>query len=169
MIAAVNAGMNPTAAQRELANRIAGHAKAPEEAIRSVFEGLIKGLQEIGKVTIESNLKERIWNQVSKDKLVTIKETFILEFCSKILGGSNEDIEEMLEEHKRTGFIKNPIHSAYVKVAYQLNHDNIINAVCAKASSMSEEWIPEVVAALEKEGIKLPEPKKTEAPSIENK
>lgn len=170
MIPPVNIAMNPTADQRELANRISGNSKAPEQAIKSVYEGIMRGMQEIGNVTIEANLQERIWNEVSREKLVTIKEIFILEFCSKILGGSkNEDVKAMLEEHKRTGYVRNPVHSSYLQVAYQLNHNEIINAVCAKASAMADEWIPQIVAALEKEGIKLPEPQKKVNPSIDNK
>jgi hypothetical protein len=144
----------------ELAQRISGHAKAPEQALQSVFTGAMENLEEISKTTFESSMKERVWSSVSEAKLKNLKEAFILEFCEKILGSfSNEEAGTMLEENKKLGAVKNILYSSRLQVAFALQQKSIIEAVVKKADSMTEEWIPEIVAAVKKEGIKLPDPK----------
>jgi hypothetical protein len=65
----------------------------------------------------------------------------------------------MLEEHKRKGAVKNMLYSSQLQVAFQLEQESIIDAVVKKANSMTKEWIPEIVDAVKKEGIELPDPK----------
>lgn len=144
----------------ELAQRISGHAKAPEQALKSIFTGAMQSLEEISKTKFESLMKEKIWLTVSGEKLKILREAFILEFCEKILGSfSDEEAAIMLEEHKRTGAVKNMLYSSQLQVAFQLEQESIINAVVKKANSMTEEWIPKIVDAVKKEGIELPDPK----------
>lgn len=145
----------------ELAQRISGHAEAPEQALQSVFKGAIQQLEKISKTKFENSMKDQVWNVVSKEKLKTLKETFILEFCEQILGSFSEDEASfMLEEHKRTGAVRNIIYSSQIQIAFALSQSSIIEAVVKKANSMTTKWIPEIYEAVRKEGIQLPEPKK---------
>jgi hypothetical protein len=142
----------------ELAERIAGHANAPKEALESIFEGAMKSLETISGTTFESSMKIRVWNAVSPDQLKILKEGFLFEFCNKILGEFNEtQADEMLDEHKRTGIIRNVSYSIPLKKAYQVYQDTIIDSVINKANSMIDNWIPIIVSAVRKEGINLPE------------
>jgi hypothetical protein len=144
----------------ELAQRIAGDAKAPRQALRSVFKRVMKGLEERAHTKFEMAMKDRVWNAVSRQKLKTLRETLILEFCEKILGGfSDGEVDAMLEEHKRTGAVKNINHNVQLQTAYLLSKASIIDAVTQKADSMRDAWTPEIVAAVRHQGIELPEPR----------
>ncbi len=141
----------------ELAQRLSGHAKAPEQALKYIFIGSMQQLEEIANSPFEESMKERVWSAVSNDKLKTLKETFMLAFCDKILGSFNEEqAAEMLEEHKSTGAVKNIIYSSLIQSAYFLHQESISESICNKANSMTETWIPEIVEAVISEGIKLP-------------
>lgn len=153
--------MSDITSKWELAQRMSGHAKAPEQALKSIFKGAMQKLEEVANTNFEVLMKERVWSTVSNENLKTLKKTFILEFCDKILGIFNEEqASEMLEEHKRTGFVKNIIYSSQMQTAYALSQESIIDAVIKKANSMTDAWIPEIIEAVKKEGIELPEPKK---------
>ncbi len=144
----------------KLAQRISGHAKAPEEALESIFLGAMQHLEKISKTTFDAPMKERVRNAVSAERLTGLKEVFILEFCEKILGDFDEnDVSAMLEEHKRTGIITTQKYSQQLQIAFALNQGIIIDAVVNKANSMKDALFPEIVEAVKKEGIKLPEHK----------
>ena len=144
----------------ELAQRISGHAKAPEQALKSVFTAAMQQLEVIARTKFETPMRDRVWDRVSGDKLKALKEEFILEFCDKILGGFDEEAATaMLAEHKRTGDVKNLRYSTQLQVAFQLSQSSIIDAIVQKANSMTDSWIPEIVNAARSEGIELPEPK----------
>lgn len=142
--------------KRELAQRISGHAKAPEQALESIFTGVMQQLEVVAKTKFETSMKDRVWDKVSGDKLKTLKETFILKFCEKILGSfDEEEASAMLEEHKRTGAIKNIIYSSQLQKAFTSSQSSIIDAVVQKANSMTDAWIPEIVDAVRDEGIEF--------------
>ena len=144
----------------ELAQRLSGHTKAPEQALKCVFKGAMQHLEVVANTKFETSMKERVWEKVSKEKLKTLKETFILEFCDKILGDFNDEaVNEMIEEHKLIGIIKFSMNSIQLQTAYSLTQSSIIDTVVQKANSMIRDWIPEIVNAVKEEGIKLPEPK----------
>lgn len=137
-----------------MAQRISGQANAPEQALKSIFEGFMQKLEIVSKIKFEDSMKDRVWNAVSGEKLKTLKETLIFEFCEKILGDFNEDeAKEMLEEHKSTGAVKNIRYSHHLQTAYELSRSSIIDAVTNKANSMTQEWRPEIAKAVEKEVI----------------
>jgi len=145
-------------AKLELAERMAGHAGAPKQALESIFEGVIQQLEKIADKKFDASLKERVWNKVSKEHLKSLKEHFLLEFCEKILGTfSVNEAEEMLAEHKSTGFVRHFIYSSQIQTAYHLNQSAIIDSGVKKANSMTNDWIPEIVKAVREEGIELPE------------
>jgi len=147
-------------AKLELAERMAGHAGAPKQALESIFEGAMRQIEKIAEKQFDTSLKQRVWDMVSKQQLESLKEYFLLEFCENILGTfSNNEAEEMLEEHKRTGSIRHYIYSSQIQTSYQLHHSAIIDSVQVKAESMTDNWIPEIVKAAREEGIELPEPR----------
>lgn len=146
----------------ELAQRLTSDSKAPEEALQASFSGVMEQLEVIAHTKFDSSMKERVWNAVSEEKLKTLKTEFIYTVCERILGSFNEeDSRLMLEEHKNTGCIKNIRYTSGLQVAFHLSQSTIIDAVMQKATSMTKEWIPEIVEAVKKEGIALPEPKKS--------
>ncbi len=51
------------------------------------------------------------------------------------------------------------IYSSQIQRAFALNQESIIDAVVKKANSMTKEWILEIVDAVKKEGVELPDPK----------
>lgn len=119
------AQVNDIANKWDLALRISGHAKAPEEALKSIFTGIIQGLEVITKTKFNILMTDRVWNKISGEKLEILKKTFILEFCNKILGDfSEEETREMLEEHRRTGIIKNITYSTKIVEALVLNKNS---------------------------------------------
>ncbi len=138
----------------ELAKRIAGDATAPEDSLRSIYKGAFIRLEELLKTAPQSSVKERVWTIVSRERLPILKETLISAFCENILFAfEDKEISEMLEEHKRTGFVKNSIYSGQIQVAYFLKKEIIINTVVEKANSMTDDFIPDIVAALQDEKL----------------
>jgi hypothetical protein len=153
-------GMSGITNKWELAQRISGHSKAPEQALKSIFTGAMQALEGVTKTKFENSMTQRVWNVVSEERLKTLRETLILEFCDKILGTFNDDETAiMLEEHKRTGAVRNVKYSFQIRYAYANNQNSIIDAVVKKAAAMTEEWIPEIVGAVKQEGVELPGPK----------
>ncbi len=144
------------AAKWELAERIAGHANAPKQALVSTFTGIMSVMEEQAGTTFATSLKKKIWNQVSPNRLESIKTHLLSEFCDKILGSFTVDEAiAMLEEHKNTGAIKQSAYSAKVNAEYQLHFSEIIESVSKKAKAMSVSLVPEVVESLEGEGIEF--------------
>jgi hypothetical protein len=144
-------------AKWELAQRMAGHSKMPEDCLKALFEGIIQGIEKQANTTLKPSLRERVWEAVSKEKLKNLKETFILEVCEKILGGFKEaEVKEMLEEHKRAGAVKNSIYNAQLRVLHFSKKEPINDAVFKKVLSFKEDWIPQIVDMVKKEGIELP-------------
>lgn len=143
----------------ELAERLAGTSGAPEESLRAIFEGAMRELEKIANTTFELPMKERVWEAVSKEKVKTLRETLLHEFCKQILGVfSDVEVGVMLAEHKRTGAIRgDTVLGATLSVQYQRSLELIIDTVVQKAISMIDVWIPEIVEAVRKEGIQLPE------------
>lgn len=141
----------------ELAQRISGHAQAPEQALKSVFTGAMQQLEVVANFKFETSMKDRVWEKVSGDKLKTLKETFILEVCEKILGGFDEkEAKAMLEEHKKNGAVQNTLYCLRLQDAFELKHASVIHAVVQKAHSMTVAWIPAIVDEVRREGVKLP-------------
>jgi hypothetical protein len=106
-------------------------------------------------------MKERVWDAVSTQRLLNLKETLILAISDQILGSFNEkEAAEILEEHKKTGSIKNIRYSAQIQTAYVLYYSSVIDEVVTKANSMADGLVPDLVAALKQEGIELPLAKK---------
>ena len=146
----------------ELAQRLAGQANAPKDALESIFKGAINALEEESKTTISPSIKQRVWENVSKERLKTLTQAFLEEFCKETLGSfTEEEINQMLQEHKQTNVIKYSKLNIQLQVSFQLTQPLVIDVVVRKAQSMVTEWIPEIAAAVEKEGIKLPKPSKT--------
>jgi hypothetical protein len=144
--------------KRELAQRLSGHARAPEEALKSIFTGAMQQLEVVTERKFETPMQDRVWNKVSGNRLKVIKETFILEFCEKILGRFNgEETSAMLEEHLKTGAVKNVTYIPKLQTAYESSRSSIIDAVVQKANSMKDAWIPEIVDALRQEGVQFPQ------------
>lgn len=99
-----------TTSEWELAQRMAGHANAPEQTLKSIFTGAMLQLKEIADCSFDVLMKEKVWNAVSVETSKYLKDTFMMEFCDKILGTFSEaEASEMLEEHKRTGFVKSDL------------------------------------------------------------
>jgi hypothetical protein len=143
-----------TANKWELAQRLAGHSNLPEEVLKAIFTGAMDQLEVMSNTKFETSMRDRVWNKVSEEKLKILKETFILEFCKQILRGFDEDqTKEMLGEH--INIKKHIENTAHLQLAYQLNQSLITDAVIEKGHSITKEWIPEIVEAVKKEGIKL--------------
>ncbi|MFZ0564864.1 MAG: hypothetical protein WAM28_01560 [Chlamydiales bacterium] len=143
-------------AKWELAERMAGHANAPKQALESLFKGIMIGMEKQAGITFDTTLKERVWNKVSPERLKSLKAHFLLEFCDKILGSFKvNEAEAMLEEHKKTGFVKHIIYSAQIQTAYQLSFNAIIDSVMDKANSMTDSLVPDVFESLKGEGIEF--------------
>lgn len=144
----------------ELAKRLTGDTKAPEQVLKAIFQGCMNSLQKIYHTKFTSNLQDKVWDSVSKDRLATLNETLILDFCEKILEKFNDkEVNEILEEHKSTGFVNNFAYTGYLKTAYSFYKEDILETVALKANSMTNNFIPEIIIAVRKEGIQLPEPK----------
>ena len=56
----------------------------------------------------------------------------------------------MLDEHTKTGSIKNPVYSSSIQVAFQWDYSSIVDSVTKEATSMTKNWIPEIVQEVEK-------------------
>lgn len=143
----------------KLAQRISGHAAAPEEALRDVFTRTMQQVERTAKTQFAASIKDRVWNKISGDKLKPIKEALISEFCDTILGCFNEqEATAMLEQHTRTGAVKGK-PSISIQLGYWFYKESILDVVVEKTISVTQNLLPEIVNALRSEGVELPEPK----------
>ncbi|MDP1608324.1 MAG: hypothetical protein Q8L98_03300 [Chlamydiales bacterium] len=155
----VHAKVTDISVRWELADRIAGKANAPKQALESIFTGAMQALEKAANVSFQPVMKERVWEVISAQKLPILKEALLLGVCDNILGGFNDhQVAEMLAEHKATGFIKNPRYKDPINMAYRISGDAITQEVLRQAKIMSDEWVPEIIAAVKNEGIELPDP-----------
>jgi hypothetical protein len=141
----------------ELAERIFGSSEDSEQILYPLFQGIMDGIEvEINK-KLDVSMKKRIWDQVSKEKLKTVSESFIVECQEKVIGCFKDDeVIEMLNEYTQTGAIKFSENSIKMQEIFGLKQESIIKAVIQKVQSTAGEWIPEIVEALNREGIKFP-------------
>ena len=143
----------------ELAVLLAGEEKAPEKALKCVFDKAMLQLEDSTNTKFEISMKERVWNTVSPEKLKTLRNAFLQVFWDKMFVRINEyDFNGMLNEHISLGDIKNIRYKYRLERALLLLEKPILKAVNQKANSMVESWIPEIIDAVKKEGIELPEP-----------
>lgn len=143
-------------ARLELAERISRGSNLPSELVKSFFKGVLIEYERLTNVSFAPAMKKRIWEIASPEPLKTLRKTLLLEFCKKILGSIDEnDVREMLKEHKENGSIKNPKYSVNLKSALISNKEAINNAVTEKALSILDQWTPVVFSAIAKE-IKAP-------------
>lgn len=155
----VHAKVTDISVKWELANRIAGGANVPKQALEAIFTGAMQALETAANVPFQPAMRTRVWEVISAEKLPILKETLLLAVCDNILGQFDDSqVEEMLAEHKATGFIKSPHYKVAIGMAYDFQHEKIVQAVKLKAKLMSEEWVPEIIAAVKNEGIELPNP-----------
>ncbi len=142
----------------ELAERMAGRANAPKQALESIFQGVIMQLETQATTTFESSMKEKVWDAVSPEPLKKLKEAFLLEFCDKILGRfDDKEASEMLEEHKRTGLVKNTKYKGELQRTCNSFRESIIDFVCEKADSMTNSFTQKIIESVKKEGVKFSE------------
>lgn len=143
-----------------LAQLVAESVKGPEELLKSVFSDAMQQLEVVANISFESPMKEKVWSAVSNDKLKILNDTFIHEFCNKILKCfSDQEASIMLEERKKTGLIRTEAYLDQMGVVFDLNIELIHNAITEKANSIKDAWMLEIVEAVKKEGIALPESK----------
>ncbi len=142
----------------KLAERMAGNANAPKQALEGIFTSIINNVEQKTNTKTDSAVREKIWNDVSSERLQILKNTMLETICDVILGGfGDREITEMLEEHTRTNRISNQIYMKRIETSYYSNHEDITNSVSNKAHSMADDLVTEVVNAAKKEGIlKLP-------------
>lgn len=113
-------------------------------------------LEDTAQSKFDAPMKDRVWNKISGTRLKTLRDTLTLAFCDKILSRFNEEESKaMLEEHKKTGTIKNLKYSIPLQQAYATHLSSVIDAVVQKTESMAHAWMPEIINAVKSEGIKL--------------
>lgn len=146
----------------ELAQLLLKNSKAPKQALESIFAGAILQIEAFAKTSFAPEMKERVWTVFSKDKLNILQDTLKTEFCHKILGSFNEtETLEMVEEHKQHGAVMNQAYCWRLQIANALHHEEVSRSVINKAGSMTDAWIQELIEAVKKEGVALPEVKKS--------
>ena len=140
----------------ELASRLAGPSPMPETALQLVFKGAIKGLEQVAKTPFQTEVKDRVWVVVSSGRVDNLKTAMIQAIYDYTLCNFNDqDIELMLSEHKSQGAVKNELYCSRLCMAHFLNKNCVINSVTDKVKVIADEWVPEIVDALNKEGIPL--------------
>lgn len=155
-----SAQIEPTTPQWELAKRLLDKEETPQDILELIFTTAMKKLETIANQSFEASIKERVWKKVFTERVKGLNEILIREFCDKILGNfSNENVNKMIEEHKLTGVIRFSENSIELQINFHCNESSIKNTVKQKAHSMIQSCIPEIVKAINEEGIKLPEPK----------
>lgn len=138
----------------ELAQRIAGEAGIPSQSLQAVFTGALQGFQKLFGISVQENLEQKLWTVVSHKRLKTLQETLIQSFCDQILQGfKDEQIAEMLAEHKQKGKITNQLYTVHIQVAYGCNRELINNSVTQKAALMNEEIAADIAQVLKQERV----------------
>jgi hypothetical protein len=149
-----NASAHAETSRWELAERLTSQDKLPETMLYAFFKGVMRNIESRQTKKMDKSLKERAWNNASNAKLKLLKETLAQHVSKIVLSDFNEtQIQVMLEEHKQTGAVKT--HLLELQILMQLNNDPIVDAVYAKAESITPDWVPEIFECVEKECLKI--------------
>ncbi len=126
----------------------------PEICLKTVFDVALQKLKDLLNADIESSLEDRIWKLISQKKLPLLTETLITACCEHVLAEfEDKEINQMLEEFKTMGIVKNLLLSLQLVEAYKLKREILISSVAERANSLSEDLIPEILIVLNKESI----------------
>lgn len=118
----------------KLSHRLCGHARAPEQALRAGLEGIILELEKISNTKFDSDLQQKLWEFLEKEKLPELREKLIFNVCEKMLKSlTEEQISYALEQHTEKNVITDILISAKIQTAYQLEYDNIVNDIALHA------------------------------------
>jgi hypothetical protein len=143
--------------QYALAKKLLATTTLPKECFRGVFDRVMLELEGVAKTRFGESVKKRVWSIVSPEKVNTLREFYLLQFCEKILGGfRGEEVEKMLVEYERTNTINSLILSEQLRHAHDLYQDALTSSLELKVNSLTKAWIAEIVKALEKEGFTFP-------------
>lgn len=71
--------------QWELAKRIVGASKGPQQAVKALFDGIMQPIEIIAKTPVSKEIKERVWQQISPPRIKTLEDQIALEFCDEVL------------------------------------------------------------------------------------
>jgi hypothetical protein len=142
--------------RQELTERLFGSAELPEQALHTVFEGEMQALEKKANTTFDCSLKERAWKAVSKEHLKSVRDFFLQEVCIKILGGFSEDeVFQLLEEHKRTGAVKNAAFHRRLQASFVPSQKAVREELVKRVCSLANDLVPQLVGFLRNEGIEF--------------
>lgn len=139
----------------ELSQHLLSETKIPTEAIQIIFTKIIKD-KEINKdPNFTSSLCEKIWQAVSKERIITLKNSLVLAFCDKVLCHFNEDeVEEMLQDYKKKELTKSLTCRNRLHNLYSFKHKEIMHSIFQEACSTINSFSLEIEKECEKEGIR---------------
>jgi len=158
---------NESSNQWKLALLLAGHNKMHEKCLKLTYQGMIQELELQMKMKLETGLVERVWSQISTTKLAELLVTFISAFCTEILGTFSEiQVSQMLSERKTLSAIKDDILKGAITTVVFLKKEAVEEVVASKATAMTTSLADDMVSALRKEGINIPEKKAAEGKPV---
>jgi hypothetical protein len=138
----------------ELAKRLTSTEKAPELLLHRLFENVVRTLETRTKKPFDPSTKEKVWVAISAENLPSIREFFLHEVCTQVLAGfSEKDTGKMLEEHVRTGAVKERLFCLRLENALACTHDSVIDALAKKVNSIAKEITPKIEEMVLAEGI----------------
>ncbi|MDP1879390.1 MAG: hypothetical protein Q8K60_00455 [Parachlamydiaceae bacterium] len=119
----------------KLAHFLSPEPTLPKEIITSIFNGIIDGFEKFNETKIESNIKDKIWSNITKKHLETLTKTYYLEFCNHVLGVfKEEEAKEILDQ--KIGNCILPDYDDRLKVAYETYIKHVQDAVLKKSHTI---------------------------------
>ncbi len=146
----------------ELASRLTQGAKGPEDVLQHTFKGIILGLEQYRGIEVTPCAQQRVWRDVSKERLQLLRADYTRLIAEKVLGKFSGDlVEGMLNQHKVTGAVFFDYDKELLKIRQQEKRSEVVDALMQRSSGFAKDWVPEILAAI----MRAPTEQK-QAPSI---
>ena len=129
-----------------------------EDPLKIIFEEAVRNVETIYPIKISNNLKEKIWEKISLDKMKVLNETLVKEFENHILSKLQErDFQLMLQQHQRKNTMNFAPYGSQFSQIFRESRLPILNAILKKSSSMLQELTQEIISLInEKDDSPLP-------------
>lgn len=120
--------------------------KISDKVLRTLFQDAVQELELESQTKFEDSIKEKIWNNVSVEKLQILGSTFTKEF---FMNFSFMDQKVLL-------CAAGPAVNAHIHISFSMKKELAVDAVVKKAKSLADPWIQEIIKSSKEEGIDFP-------------
>lgn len=137
--------------KRELAYGLA-ELKVPERVLYDVFAILMSTTVDLLNIELTPEILKKVWISFAPTKLVHLREAYILDYCTKILGGfEDSQVAEMISDIRKFNEVK--LHYLNrIQRLQQLHRLEEANKQLAVTMAEDHQWTSEIYRLLRYNG-----------------